>query len=442
MKSGTSGKRCSSRSRSAFAIGTTEFVVVGLLPVIGDDLSVSLATAGALVTGYAVGVAVGGPLLTHLVSRHDRRMILWRLMALFALGHLVLAAAPNFEVLLVARIVTAAAHGAFFGVGAVGAAQVAGPGQAGRAISIMFTGLTAATVLGVPFGTFLGEQTSWRAPFLVVAVLAGAAAIAVRASDWQPRGASGAPVAVESGRRVADKRRLALALATTVIGWGGQFVPFTFLADYLQSVTGVSAGAVSVLRLVFGVAGAAGSVLGGRAYDRWERATLPVAFLALAAVLVAFGLGAGSWWLAVPLLFLWGIPGFVIVPALQSRVVTVAGPGSTLASSLNIAAFNVGIAAGSVIGAVLVNHGALRPRGDRPRAMFRGAGRRARREFRRRLRPSRLAVVCLVPARTPGRPWRVRPTGPFPATCRQAVGARSGRCPDRTGDLLLVRQAL
>jgi DHA1 family inner membrane transport protein len=343
----------------AFAIGTTEFVVVGLLPVIGDDLSVSVATAGALVTGYAIGVAVGGPLLTHFVRDRDRRTILWRLMALFALGHLILAIAPSFEVLLVARIVTAAAHGAFFGVGAVGAAQVAGPGKEGRAISIMFTGLTAATVLGVPFGTFIGEQTSWRVPFLVVAVLAGAAAVAVRASDWRPRSTDGAPVAVQAARGVADKRRLALALATTIIGWGGQFVPFTFLADYLQRETGVSASAVSVLLLVFGIAAALGAMLGGRAYDRWERATLPIAFVALAAVLLAFGLGASAPWVAVPLLFLWGIPGFVIVPALQSRVVTVAGPGSPLASALNIAAFNVGIAAGSIIGSVLVNHGHL-----------------------------------------------------------------------------------
>ena len=164
----------------AFAVGTTEFVVIGLLPTIGADLGVDIATAGLLVTGYAVGIAVGGPILTFATRRMAKPTVLITLMAGFAIAHLLLAVAPTFELLLLGRLVTASAHGAFFAVGAIVAAETAEPGHEGRAIGLMFTGLTVATVIGVPLGTFIGQQTSWRVPFLVVAGLAAAAAIAIR----------------------------------------------------------------------------------------------------------------------------------------------------------------------------------------------------------------------------------------------------------------------
>jgi MFS transporter, DHA1 family, inner membrane transport protein len=338
----------------AFAVGTTEFVVIGLLPTIGADLGVDIATAGLLVTGYAVGIAVGGPILTFVTRRMPKPTVLVTLMAGFAIAHLLLAVAPTFELLLLGRLVTASAHGAFFAVGAIVAAETAGRGHEGRAIGLMFTGLTVATVIGVPLGTFIGQQTSWRVPFLVVAGLAAVAAIAIRlVVRIQVRSAAvGPPVTV-------DRSALALALATTVIGFGSQFVVFTFLAAFLEQETRIDPGAISLFLVVFGVASAVGSILGGRASDRWPRATLPVALAILAFVLAAFGLAGNVAIAVIPLLFAWGVAGFVLSPALQARVVGAAGPGNTLASSLNISAFNVGIASGSLVGTAVVADGGL-----------------------------------------------------------------------------------
>ena len=338
----------------AFAVGTTEFVVIGLLPTIGADLGVDIATAGLLVTGYAVGIAVGGPILTFATRRMAKPTVLITLMAGFAIAHLLLAVAPTFELLLLGRLVTASAHGAFFAVGAIVAAETAEPGHEGRAIGLMFTGLTVATVIGVPLGTFIGQQSSWRVPFLVVAGLAAAAAIAIRLVVRTQ--AKGGPV---GGQMPIDRSALALALATTVIGFGSQFVIFTFLAAFLEQETGIELGAISLLLVVFGLASAVGSILGGRASDRWPRATLPVALGVLASILAAFGLMGGVAFAVIPLLFAWGVAGFVLSPALQARVVGAAGPGNTLASSLNISAFNVGIATGSLVGAAVVADGGL-----------------------------------------------------------------------------------
>jgi DHA1 family inner membrane transport protein len=338
----------------AFAVGTTEFVVIGLLPTIGADLDVDVATGGLLVTGYALGIAIGGPILTWLTRRFAKPRVLVGLMAGFAVAHLVLAVAPTFGFLLVGRLLTASAHGAFFAVGSVVAADSAKPGHEGRAIGLMFTGLTVATVLGVPLGTFVGQQTSWRIPFLIVAGLAAAAAVAIHLtlSRSEPRPAAGrhAPV---------DHSALALALVTTVVGFGSQFVVFTFLASFLETETRIDAAAISPLLVVYGLASVVGSTLGGKASDRWPRAMLPVALTSLAVILIGFGALGGSTAAAVVLLFAWGVAGFALSPALQARVVRAAGPDNTLASSLNISAFNVGIASGSVIGTAVVAANAL-----------------------------------------------------------------------------------
>lgn len=338
----------------AFAMGTTEFVVIGLLPTISSDLAVDVPTAGLLVTGYAVGIAVGGPLLTFTTRRLPKETTLVALMIAFALAHLALALAPSFSILLIGRLVTASAHGAFFAVGAIVAAQTVEPGKEGRAIGLVFTGLTVATVIGVPLGTFIGQQSSWRVPFLMVATLAVVAAAAVRLFV-RPRAVS----TVSRAAIAANRRALALALLTTVVGFGSQFVLFTFLAPFLEQITRIDLGAISVLLLVFGVASAIGSLLGGRAADRWPRATLPVALGSLAVILGTFGSLGAQPVAVVPLLFAWGLAGFVLSPALQARVVAAAGPGNTLASSLNISAFNVGIAAGSVAGGAVVAGGGL-----------------------------------------------------------------------------------
>jgi DHA1 family inner membrane transport protein len=341
---------------AAFAIGTTEFVVVGLLPRISTDLGVAMSTAGLLVTGYAVGVAAGGILLTLATRTVPRKRLMTLLMAVFAAGHLVMAAAPNFEVLLVARIVTASCHGAFFGVGAVVAAGLVSADRRSRAIALMFGGLTVATVVGVPAGTLLGEVAGWRAPFLAVAVLAAVAAVSVQrflpVPAEVPPAPSGPPAAPRRGALVA-------ALATTVLGWGSQFVAFAFLSAYLLDVTGFGSFAVTGMLLVFGIASAIGNAVGGRANDYSPRWAVAVTLVALSAVLLAFGTLGHSTWGTVGTVFGWGIAGFALVPALQSRVLAITGEASVLASTLNIAAFNVGIAAGSGLGAVLVDGGHL-----------------------------------------------------------------------------------
>ncbi|MDB5068812.1 MAG: transporter [Chloroflexi bacterium] len=346
-------------SLAAFAIGTTEFVVVGLLPTIAGAFSVPVATTGTLVVGYAGGVALGGPLLTLATRRLPPRRVLTGLMVFFAAGHVVMAVAPSFSVLLITRVVVASAHGAFFGVGSVVAAGLVPAERRSRAIAIMFTGLTVATVLGVPGGTLLGEHTSWRVPFLAVAALATVAAVAVRGLVPQDVGSQSAS---EGSSTLIPARRgtIWFALLTTVVGWGAMFIPFTFITPFLEQVSGFGPTAVAALLLVYGAASAAGSILGGRANDAWPVRMLPVTLVALAAVLSLMWLGGGIPWLTVALLFAWGATGFALVPALQARVVSIAGPGSMLASTLNIAAFNVGIAGGSAIGGAMVSAGGLR----------------------------------------------------------------------------------
>jgi DHA1 family inner membrane transport protein len=341
---------------AGFAIGTTEFVVVGLLPKISSSLHVSISTAGLLVTGYAVGVALGGILLTLATRRVPPRRLLIATMAVFSAGHLAMAVAPNFTLLLTARFVTASCHGAFFGVGAVVAADLMGPERRARGIALMFGGLTVATVAGVPAGTLLGQVAGWRAPFLAVAVVAAGAALAVAflvpATD--PAATSEATATIPAGSRPA----LIAALATTVVGWGSQFVIFAFLSAYLLQVTGFSAVEVTGILLVFGIASAIGNAVGGPASDRAPRLALPVILGTLAVVLIAFSVFGHDKIPTGVTVFVWGIAGFALIPGLQSRVLA-AGQGSVLASTLNIAAFNVGIAAGSALGALLVDRGYL-----------------------------------------------------------------------------------
>jgi DHA1 family inner membrane transport protein len=345
-----------SLAMAAFAIGTTEFVVVGLLPTTAADLSVSVPAAGMLVTGYALGVAFGGPLLTALSRRWPRRNTLVALTALFAAGHLIMAMAPNFTTLIIVRLVTASAHGAFFGIGSVVAAAIVAPHRRGQAIAVMITGVTVANLIGVPGGTYIGQHTSWRVPFLVVAAISAAAAVAVRATVP----ADAATVTSDGGAPPARRGPLALALITTVIGYGAIFVPFTFVSPYLTEVTGLSLGTVTVLLLIFGGASALGSLLGGRAGDRWPIAALPATLVGLTAVLAAVWAGGTVGPLTIALMVGWGACGFALVPLMQSRVVGLAGSGSALASTLNIAAFNIGTAAGAALGGALVATGQLR----------------------------------------------------------------------------------
>ena len=343
---------------SAFAIGTTEFVIVGLIPTIAADLQVSLPSAGLLVSLYALGVAVGAPVLTALTGRVPRKALLLGLMALFTLGNLAAWQAPGYGTLVLARVLTGLAHGVFFSIGSIIATSVVPKDKAASAIAIMFTGLTVALVTGVPLGTFIGQHFGWRETFLAVSAL-GVLAF-VGSLLFVPRNVHhSAPATLRQQLAVLGQPRLLLVYAMTAVGYGGSFVAFTFLAPILQQVSGYSANAVSAVMLVYGVSVAAGNLWGGRLADRrGPVAALVLIFGLLALVLLVLQFTAPHPVAVLLTVLAWGAVAFGNVPGLQVYVVQQAqrfAPQAVdVASGLNIAAFNLGIAGGAWLGGHIV----------------------------------------------------------------------------------------
>lgn len=349
-----------------FGIGLTEFVIMGLLPEVGADFGVTPTVAGYLISGYALAVAVGGVGLTALLNRVDRKRALLLLMLLFIAGNLTSALAPTYEVMLAGRILAALCHGAFFGIGAVLAASLVPARRKAAAISIMFAGLTTATVLGVPFGTFLGQAFGWRSTFwaiTVIGVVAFAGIVALvpgtrtgaqaAASATGSTAATAPPVPASSLRTELSAFRSTqvwFSLVATVLGFGGMFGGFTYIAFTLTEVSGFAATTVPWLLVLFGVGLFAGNILGGRAADRNLGRTLLVLFALLTLILAAFALVAHLKWAALVALLLMGFLGFATVPGLQMRIMDFAAKAPTLASGANIAAFNVGNALGAWAG--------------------------------------------------------------------------------------------
>ncbi|MCF6468032.1 MFS transporter [Nonomuraea sp. MG754425] len=340
---------------SAFGIGTTEFIINGLLPELADDFGVTIPAAGLLVSGYALGVAVGGPPLTMLGGRLSRKTMLLALMVLFVAGNLLSALAPSYGVLMIGRFLAAFAHGAYFGVGSVVAADLVGPRRRASAIALMFTGLTLANVLGVPLGTWIGQAFGWRATFWVVVAIgvvgfAGVLALVPR----QPRPSGGGLL-----HELATFRKAGvwLALAMTVFGFAPVFAVITFIAPIMTGVGGFSPGTVPVVMAVFGVGLVVGNLIGGRLADR---AVMPaiygsVALLTLLAVVVA--LVSASQIAFVVAITLFGVAAFATVPPLQTRVLDAAAGAPTLASAANIGAFNLGNAIGSFAAGLTIDAG-------------------------------------------------------------------------------------
>lgn len=344
----------------AYAIGTTEFVIVGLIPTIAADLGVSLPSAGLLVSLYALGVAVGAPVLTALTGRVPRKTLLVALMVLFTLGNVIAWMAPGYGSLIVARVLTGLAHGVFFSIGSIIATSVVPKEKAASAIAIMFTGLTVALVTGVPLGTFIGQHLGWRATFLAVAALGVIALIG--SLLFVPRNLQRSePATFGQQLAVLAQPRLLLVYAITALGYGGTFLSFTYLASILQDVSGFSANAVSGVLLVYGVSVAIGNLWGGRLADR--RGPVPaltLIFALLAAVLFVLTFTAYNTWLVLLTVLALGAVAFGNVPGLQVYVVKqaqrFAPQAADVASGLNIAAFNVGIALGASLGGLVVDH--------------------------------------------------------------------------------------
>jgi DHA1 family inner membrane transport protein len=341
----------------AFGIGTTEFVIMGLLLQVAADLHVSIAAAGLLISGYALGVFVGAPLLTVATSRMPRKRVLVGLMAIFTIGNLACALAPNYAVLMGARVITSLAHGTFFGVGSIVATGLVAADRKASAISIMFTGLTVATLLGVPAGAWLGLHFGWRATFWAVTAI-GLVAMMVIAALVPADREGHTPIALREELKVVQRPQVLLGLLMTVFGFAGVFAVFTYIQPILTRLTGFADSAVSPILLVFGVGLIAGNLIGGRLADRKLMPALLATLIALAAVLGLMTFALHDKIAAVVFVGLLGVAAFATVPPLQLWVLHKAdGAGQSLASSLNIGAFNLGNALGAWLGGVVIERG-------------------------------------------------------------------------------------
>ncbi|URT71379.1 MFS transporter [Cytobacillus firmus] len=343
---------------SAFGIGTTEFVPVGLLSAISGDLGISITLAGLLISGYAIGVAIGAPILTALTSKMNRKSLLMSLMVLFIIGNSVAAMSSSFTFLLAARFITAFSHGIFFSIGSTIAADLVPENKRASAIAFMFTGLTVATVTGVPLGTFIGQIFGWRATFWGVALLGIIGIIA--SALLIPSDLKQAPASKFSEQlKILNSGKLLLAFSITALGYGGTFVSFTYLTPLLEDVTGFSAKWVSIILLVYGVAVAIGNVFGGKASDKDPLKALFWMFTLQAIILGLLTFAAPFKTFGLIAIFLMGLFAFMNVPGLQILVVNLAEkyvPSAVnVASALNIAAFNIGIAIGSFAGGLIVD---------------------------------------------------------------------------------------
>jgi MFS transporter, DHA1 family, inner membrane transport protein len=339
----------------AFAIGTTEFVVMGMLPEIADGLGVSVSAVGILISAYAVGVVVGAPTLTAIGLRFTPRQTLVALMVVFVVGNTLSALAPGYGLLVAARVLTALAHGSFFGVGAVAARRLVPPDRSARAISLMITGLTLANVIGVPLGTFVAQQASWRIVLGAIAVI-GLATIAGLLA-WMP-GDAGEPTDLRGELRAFRRGQVWLVLGLTMIGFSALFSVYSYVSPILTDLGGIPAEWVTPVLALFGIGSTVGTLVGGRLGDRYGFSFVAVGLVAMTVVLVAFAFLARTPVLAVTLLVLFGTLSFALGPVVQNAVIDAAAvPGGSLVSAANQAAFNIANAIGAALGALVISQG-------------------------------------------------------------------------------------
>ncbi|MBS1070513.1 MFS transporter [Gluconobacter cerinus] len=339
----------------AFAIGTTEFTPMGLLPVIAQGLQVTVPKAGGLVTAYAVGVMVGAPFITLLLARLRRKFALTLLMGLYVAGNLLSAVAGSYELLFASRVLTSLAHGAFFGLGAVEASAVVAPERRASAVATMFMGLTVANIIGVPAATWLGMNFGWHVAFGVTAILGVLTMIAVQLA--LPAREAGPVPDVASELKALLRANVLLALTTTAIGAGAMFVLYTYITPILQHITHASPLVITVALMLTGVGFSIGNAIGGRSADRSLDGSLLMFFPILGAVMLLFPWVAQTVPGALIATLVWGAATFALMPALQMRVMQAAHDAPALASSVNIGAFNLGNAIGAALGGVALSMG-------------------------------------------------------------------------------------
>ncbi|MGC5001432.1 MFS transporter [Streptomyces sp. DT203] len=340
---------------SAFGIGTTEFVMMGLLPNVADDLGTSVPTAGYLVSAYALGVVLGAPLLTAVGSRVPRKRMLLLLMALFTLGNLASALAPGFGWLIAGRFLAGLPHGAFFGVGAVVAARLVGEGRQARGVATMFLGLTVANIVGVPAATLLGQHLGWRATFLVVGVIGlGSMAALARLVPHMPVDAQ---QGLGRELRALGNRQVLLGLLTAVLGFAGVFAVYSYLSAMTTEAMGFGESSVTLVLALFGIGMTLGALAAGPLTDRALRPTLYGSLTALAVVLVVFPFAVQVKWAALVMVVLLGGVGFMTTTPLQMLVMKKAKDAPTLASASNHSAFNLANAGGAWLGGAAIAAG-------------------------------------------------------------------------------------
>ncbi|KFN01715.1 MFS transporter [Bacillus clarus] len=336
----------------AFAIGLTEFIIMGLLPEVAESMQVSIPMAGFLVTGYALGVAIGAPIITVATHKMKRKELLLFLMILFIAGNALAALAPNYTILMLARILAALTHGTFFGVGSVIAAELVPKEKRAGAIAIMFTGLTLANILGVPIGTFLGQAYGWRSTFWSITIIGVIALIGIAILVPKVKAAQSSLL---QELKVLRRPAVHVALLMTIFGFGGVFTAFTYITPILVDITGFSPKSVSYILVLFGIGITIGNIYGGKLADRKLLSSLIGILLMLSIVLALFSITDQYKILTLFTVFIFGIAAFGTVPGLQLHMLNTAKEAPTLASTLNIAAFNLGNALGAYIGGVVID---------------------------------------------------------------------------------------
>lgn len=340
----------------AFGIGVTEFSPMALLPVIAADLGVSIPSAGLLISAYAAGVMLGAPLMTLASSRVPRRTLLVGLMLVFTVGNLLSALSTGYGMLLIARLITSLSHGAFFGVGAIVAAGLVHESRRAGAVAAMFTGLTLATIVGVPLAALGGDQIGWRAAFWTMTAIGVVSMLLLRLTlPALPANADGGGMLAEL--RVLGRGPVLSALTLTVVSSTAWFTVFTYITPMLQEETRLPIAHVTGMLLIFGVGTTVGNWLGGKYADRSVDRTLMVTLASMCTLLVALGFAMSFRVPTAVLVFLWGMTSFAIVAPLQMRVMTAASSAPNLASAINIGAFNLGNALGAVIGGAVIGAG-------------------------------------------------------------------------------------
>lgn len=338
----------------AFAIGMTEFVIMGLLPNIARDFDVTVSQAGQLITGYALGVAIGGPIIVMLTIKWNRKYLLLVLMGIFILGNFAASFSPSYGFMMTSRIITSLAHGSFFGIGSILAASMVRPEKRASAMALMFMGLSLSNILGVPFGTLVGQNFGWPMTFIVISIIGAIALVGI--IIFVPMQRETVKSSVLNELKILKEKRLWLTLAVTLFGFSSVFAYFTYISTVLTDVSNVQENLISYLLIIFGVGVTLGNIVGGKLADWNLNKSLQMIFTIFILYFVLLYFIQMNGFLMVAGIFFFGLIGFSMSPSLQFKSTLISKDAPTLASTLNQSAFNLGNALGAFIGGLVVTH--------------------------------------------------------------------------------------